>query len=174
MISQKKFTCLYASLVSLKNRKELIESECLPDNENADLGGLGGAYIKTKDGILLTIGAPEHKSEEIAELAQRNDSIFGKILFIKNESILNYNEKKVKYNIFSLGHRNPQGLVLINDQIFSIEHGPQGGDELNKIIEGKNYGWPTVSFGTKYGDGKSYLRSHSSKNFQKPFFFYNL
>ena len=170
LVSQKKLTCLYASLISLKNREELIQSKCLPDSENADMGGLGGAYIKMDDSILLTVGAPEHKSQEIASLAQVNDSIFGKIVLIKNASLLNYNQKKVEYSIFSTGHRNPQGLVLLRDHIFSLEHGPQGGDELNKIIENKNYGWPTVSLGTIYGDGKSYLRSHNNENFQEPFF----
>lgn len=54
--------------------------------------------------------------------------------------------------IFTLGHRNPQGLCI--DQsgtIWSTEHGPQGGDELNRIVQGANYGWPYATFGTDYG-----------------------
>ena len=57
--------------------------------------------------------------------------------------------------------------------IFSLEHGPQGGDELNKIIEGKNYGWPLVSYGTRYNYGKSYSTDHSKSNFQTPLYFFN-
>jgi len=54
--------------------------------------------------------------------------------------------------IFTMGHRNPQGLV-IDDQrrIWSTEHGPYGGDELNLIIDGRNYGWPQTTFGMNYG-----------------------
>ena len=57
--------------------------------------------------------------------------------------------------------------------IFSLEHGPQGGDELNKILKGKNYGWPVVSYGTKYNYGKSYSTDHSKSNFQTPLYFFN-
>ena len=72
-----------------------------------------------------------------------------------------------------MGHRNPQGLTKINDSIFSVEHGPKGGDELNKIIKGRNYGWPKVSYGIKYGHDKeikSYEISHENNQFEEPLF----
>ena len=55
--------------------------------------------------------------------------------------------------IYSIGHRNPQGLAThpITGHLFSHEHGPQGGDEINMIQKGENYGWPLVSFGKEYG-----------------------
>jgi glucose/arabinose dehydrogenase len=58
-------------------------------------------------------------------------------------------------DIFSSGHRNVQGLEYIEfkDKVVAAEHGPQGGDELNQIIEGENYGWPIVSLGEEYGGG---------------------
>ena len=80
------------------------------------------------------------------------------ILFIKNEAFFDSYDENIEYNIFSLGHRNPQGLVVKDDFIFSLEHGPQGGDELNIILKGKNYGWPITSYGTRYYDGKSYYK----------------
>ena len=50
-----------------------------------------------------------------------------------------------------MGHRNPQGLYIDKDKnIFSTEHGPRHGDEINLIFENKNYGWPKASFGTDY------------------------
>ena len=53
---------------------------------------------------------------------------------------------------FSLGHRNPQGLTILADgRLIESEHGPQGGDEINEIREGGNYGWPYRSHGTQYG-----------------------
>ncbi len=57
--------------------------------------------------------------------------------------------------IYSYGHRNPQGLIVHpNGDIFSIEHGPQGGDELNVIRAGRNYGWPVIGYGVNYGGQK--------------------
>ena len=67
LISAKKISCLYVSLISLKNSKEIIKSNCLPDTELADFDALGGAYSKINDGILLTVGAPTHGSEIIGK-----------------------------------------------------------------------------------------------------------
>jgi aldose sugar dehydrogenase len=59
-----------------------------------------------------------------------------------------------KPEIFSYGHRNPQGLAFDTDgNLWSTEHGPQGGDELNLITAGKNYGWPVIGFGVNYRSG---------------------
>lgn len=54
--------------------------------------------------------------------------------------------------IYSYGHRNPQGLTIhpVTGQVWATEHGPQGGDELNLIQPGKNYGWPIVTLGREY------------------------
>lgn len=55
--------------------------------------------------------------------------------------------------IWSYGHRNPQGLVIDEEtgEIWAIEHGPQGGDELNLVRPGRNYGWPVIGYGVQYG-----------------------
>ncbi len=54
--------------------------------------------------------------------------------------------------IFTLGHRNPQGLTVARDgRIWLSEHGPQGGDEVNRLRKGANYGWPYATYGTQYG-----------------------
>jgi glucose/arabinose dehydrogenase len=56
--------------------------------------------------------------------------------------------------MWSLGHRNPQGAAIRpgTDELWLNEHGPQGGDELDRIIAGGNYGWPVVSYGCNYGE----------------------
>ena len=58
-----------------------------------------------------------------------------------------------KPEIYSYGHRNPQGMARHPDtgEIWASEHGPMGGDEVNVIRAGANYGWPEVSFGRTYG-----------------------
>lgn len=59
-----------------------------------------------------------------------------------------------KPEIFSYGHRNPQGLAFDPDgNLWATEHGPQGGDELNLVTAGKNYGWPVIGFGVNYRSG---------------------
>ena len=58
----------------------------------------------------------------------------------------------------SQGHRNPQGIVLFDNKVLmAAEHGPRGGDEINVIKEGADYGWPFVSYGAPYGAG-DYVR----------------
>lgn len=53
--------------------------------------------------------------------------------------------------IWTIGHRNVQGLAFAPDgTLWATEHGPQGGDELNVIVKGRNYGWPTITYGTEY------------------------
>ncbi|HMS04871.1 MAG TPA: PQQ-dependent sugar dehydrogenase [Burkholderiaceae bacterium] len=57
--------------------------------------------------------------------------------------------------IWSLGHRNPQGATIGPDgRLWMHEHGPQGGDEINRPEPGKNYGWPVITHGEQYGGGK--------------------
>ena len=60
--------------------------------------------------------------------------------------------KKLLPEVWSVGHRNPQGMAydLENKRLWSIEHGPRGGDEINLIKSGANYGWPVISYGKEY------------------------
>ena len=77
-------------------------------------------------------------------VSQDLNSKMGKILEI------NLNTQTVK--MVSRGHRNPEGLIVTKSgALLSAEHGPAGGDELNVIVEGANYGWPIVTLGTEYG-----------------------
>ena len=67
-----------------------------------------------------------------------------------------YGQTGVKSAIFSYGHRNPQGLSIdpLTKTIWSHEHGPRGGDEVNVITKGANYGWPVISYGINYNGTK--------------------
>ena len=176
LISSKKDECFYSSIVFLENGKELFKTKCLPIKQIVDYNGLGSSNIHLKNNIFFSIGAPEQVSYAIAKLAQDSDSMYGKILQINKSDLDNMilnGESNLDIKIFTTGHRNPQGLTKIDDSIFSVEHGPKGGDELNKIIKGKNYGWPIVSYGTKYSydnEEKSYKISHENNKFEEPLF----
>ena len=72
--------------------------------------------------------------------------------------------------IYSIGHRNPQGIIInpITGEIWTHEHGPQGGDEINIIIPGDNYGWPLVSHGYEYGTENRVSKYNSLDGFNDP------
>ncbi len=72
-------------------------------------------------------------------------------------------------SIWSYGHRNPQGLAFnpVTGDLWEHEHGPRGGDELNVVQPGKNYGWPVVSYGTHY-DGRSFTDKTSMEGIESP------
>ena len=111
--------------------------------------GTGGNLSKFKNNkILLTVGGFESYEVQKNDNPQKLDNMIGKILSIDKET------KKV--NILSLGHRNSQGLFYdeFDDVIYSTDHGPKGGDEINinhkPFSEIKNFGWPISSYGEHY------------------------
>jgi len=79
-----------------------------------------------------------------------------------------------KPEIWSKGHRNPQGLAInpATDDVWETEHGPQGGDELNLIRKGLNYGWPIIGFGVNYGAGNTIHASTRKAGLEQPMFFW--
>ena len=83
--------------------------------------------------------------------------------------------KNIKTAIFSYGHRNVQGLALhpITQDVWSHEHGPQGGDELNRIEAGQNYGWPVITYGVNYGIGTKIGEGTHKDNMQQPAYFWD-
>jgi len=78
-------------------------------------------------------------------------------------------QKGANASIWSYGHRNPQGMVYdqATDRIWAAEHGPKGGDELNLIEKGKNYGWPKTSYGINY-DGTILTELKEAPGIQNP------
>ena len=75
-----------------------------------------------------------------------------------------------KPEIWSYGHRNPQGLAIhpTTGEVWATEHGPQGGDELNLIQKGLNYGWPVIGFGVNYGPGAAIHASTMRPGMEQP------
>ncbi len=165
LISRKKDNCYFSSLINIKNKKKIFDTKCLPERESVNFAGLGGAFQNLNESLLISIGTPTHESEKIDGLAQNDEYFYGKMLLISTDKI---DREKYLKEIFSKGHRNPQGLAQVDGILFSTEHGPQGGDEINIIEKNKNYGWPIVSLGTRYG-GKSFNYKLNEK-FKSPVF----
>lgn len=152
--------CRYATIQNIETQEIILKTKCLPDIDNVDFNGLGGGYVEKDDEIYFSIGSPEWNSKKIRKLAQDKNFFYGKIIKI--------NKNTYDIEIFSLGHKNPQGISFSKEKLFAIEHGPQGGDEINLIEKNGNYGWPIVSYGTEYNNGKSFRKN--DKNFIKPLF----
>lgn len=112
----------------------------------------GGRIAQLDDGsVLMTVGDGFNYREQ----AQTLDNHFGKIIRVKTDGtppIDNpfLNEKDALPEIYSFGHRNQQALLVENGVIYQNEHGPQGGDEVNIIRAGVNYGWPIATLGIDY------------------------
>lgn len=106
----------------------------------------GGRMVRlTDDKILVAVG--DHKFDGFYDsqaVSMDPASDLGKLVEV--------NIKTGASRHFASGLRNPQGLTISRDgRIWETEHGPQGGDEVNLMIDGQNYGWPVVTYGTSYG-----------------------
>lgn len=117
----------------------------------------GGRFIFLPDGtLMMPIGEAFHFREE----AQNLDNHFGKIVRLNDDGSVPQDNPFTDAagalpEIWSYGHRNPQGIILTADgRVLENEHGPAGGDEINEIKRGANYGWPTVTYALDYSGGR--------------------
>lgn len=136
----------------LAQRRVIFETAELP----LQAEHYGGRIAVTRDGMLfLSLG-----DRGVSHDAQDLSSHIGKIIRIRTDGSVPHDNPFVSVagarpEIWSYGHRNPQGLAYEEDagRLWSHEHGPMGGDELNLIEAGRNYGWPVITHGIGY-DGK--------------------
>ena len=117
--------------------------------------------------IFLSTAADNLKNINESDSKPQNDnSLFGKIIKI--------DEDNSEYKIYSKGHRNILGLYADEDKILATENGPRGGDEINKILENRNYGFDIASYGEKYKKTNKiendYKNSHEDFGFEEPLF----
>jgi glucose/arabinose dehydrogenase len=138
---------------------QLIEGEQLFAASPSRVQGnhYGGRFIFMPDGtIMMPVGDAFHFREE----AQTLDNHFGKIVRLNQDGSAPADNPFVDQpdalpEIWSYGHRNPQGIILAEDgRVLENEHGPAGGDEINEIKRGANYGWPTVTYALDYSGGR--------------------
>ncbi len=176
LVSSRTINCYKSSIVSLDKNNTIFETACLPTDHLIDYNSIGGANFVENDNLYLSIGTPEMYSQKIRKLAQDDNHHYGKILKININEFAKSELENVE--IFSKGHRNPQGLISYDNLILSTEHGPYGGDEINIINSGSNYGWPISSYGTKYSKnddegselGESFQFDHKSNDFKEPIY----
>ena len=130
------------------------------------------------DGMLyVTLG--ERSDIEIRPQAQQLNSHMGKILRITPEGAAPKDNPFVgkgeaKPEIWSLGHRNVQGATFDSEgRLWDVEHGARGGDELNLVQKGKNYGWPVVAYGEEYS-GQAFAGSVTAREgYEQPVYYWD-
>jgi glucose/arabinose dehydrogenase len=139
---------------ALTNVEDVIVTDAWFDGTGpADNGSFGSRVVFDRDGLMYVTLGERNK----AATAQDGMTHLGKILRVTADGKVPAENPFVgtqgyKPEIYSVGHRNPLGLAVhpVSGEIWSTEQGPQGGDEINIIRAGKNYGWPVVSFGRNY------------------------
>ncbi len=134
----------------LSNIEQLYKAE-----PNTKKGQHFGSRVRfDKDGFLyFSIGDRGNRDKNPQDITRDG----GKIYRLHDDGTIPkdnpfFNQSKTKKAIFSYGHRNPQGMILEpkTGNIWVHEHGPKGGDEINSIKKGANYGWPLITYGINY------------------------
>jgi glucose/arabinose dehydrogenase len=151
-----------------------VEEVFVAENWSNSPTNFGGRMVFGRDGKLyLAVG--ERQEQDRAQDTMLHG---GKVLRLNDDGTApadNPFAGKQGYlpEVYSVGHRSPQGLAVhpVTGELWENEHGPLGGDEINVVRAGKNYGWPLVTFGKNY-DG-TVVSGHSSREgYEPPFMFW--
>lgn len=137
----------------------------------------GGRLVFAPDGALfVTLG--ERSVMEGRKQARKMDSHFGKIVRINPDGSVPKDNPFVDQTgalpeIWSLGHRNVLGAALdATDRLWVAEMGPRGGDELNLVEKGKDYGWPTIGYGEEYSGATIHERTQA-EGLEQPVYYWD-
>ncbi len=117
----------------------LNNPQTLLDNIPASTNHNGSRLLIVGDKLFVTTGDAEDLSTP-----QNVNSLAGKILRLNLDGSIPADNPFPNNPVWSYGHRNAQGLTMVENKLFSSEHGPASDDEINIIEKGRNYGWPTV------------------------------
>ncbi|MBN2862336.1 MAG: PQQ-dependent sugar dehydrogenase [Bacteroidales bacterium] len=158
-----------------------IENIFSTNGSNTWFGHYGSRIVFDRDKYLFmsvgeggsnSYGGPDASNKN----AQDPKSSWGKIHRLKEDGTIPADNPLIPGNtgpssIYSYGHRNPQGLILNPEtgDIWETEHGPRGGDEVNIILKGANYGWPFYSIGVNY-DGTQISSGHNAVGITPPLY----
>jgi glucose/arabinose dehydrogenase len=151
-----------------------VEDIFVANNWSQSGTNFGGRIAFDRSGLLyLTVGERQEQ-----ERAQKGDDHGGKVLRLRDDGSVPPDNPFVgrpgyRPEIYSLGHRSPQGLAMHPETgaIWENEHGPLGGDEINIILPGRNYGWPLVTYGTDY-DGTKIADATWRADLEPPFMYW--
>jgi len=161
------------------NQVENIENIFTTNGSNTWYGHYGSRIVFDREKYLyLSVGEGGAGSyggpNTVNDNAQDRLSSWGKIHRLKDDGSIPADNPVIPGNsgptsIYTYGHRNPQGLTLNPEtgEVWASEHGPRGGDEVNILVRGANYGWPFYSIGVNY-DGTTISSGHSAAGIEAP------
>ena len=140
----------------------------------ASSGHFGSRLVFDKSGhLFVTLGDRQLDAQQ--KFAQDLTRGNGKVVRITTNGAPapnnpGFGSASAQAGIWSFGHRNPQGAAVhpVTGELWISEHGPQGGDEINRVQAGKNYGWPTVSYGQEYGTTTQVGEGTSKAGLEEP------
>lgn len=154
---------------ALTDLRDLFVAGWLPENSN----GYNSRLAFGRDGMIYV-----SNGDSDSDAAQDPNSDRGKILRLRPDGVVPPDNPFVgrtgyRPEIFSLGHRNTLGLMVhpVTGQLWNAEDGPNGGDEVNVILPGKNYGWPVVSYGRRY-EGQRVSAVPWKEGFEQPLIYW--
>ena len=135
----------------------------------------GGRIAFGRDGMLYLVVGERQEQDR----AQKGDDHGGKVLRLRDDGTAapdNPYDGKPGFlpELYAIGIRSPQGLAFHPETgaLYENEHGPLGGDEVNVILPGRNYGWPLVSYGTDYDGKKIATEGQTRPDLESPFMFW--
>ena len=134
----------------------------------------GGRIALSDQHVFLTIGdrGERDRAQDISDSA-------GSIIRLNLDGSIPsdnpiFASPNARPELYSVGHRNPQGLAFDSKgDLYAHEHGPQGGDEINRIEAGLNYGWPTITYGRNYGIGTAIGEGVEKEGLEQPLIYWN-
>ncbi|RZJ50675.1 MAG: PQQ-dependent sugar dehydrogenase [Chryseobacterium sp.] len=167
----------------LSNSENTIENPSViyRANPSASTGNLhyGGRILFDSTGNLF-VSTGERSDLSTRPLAQSVTAAIGKIVRITKDGQPapgnpTFTQSGALPELYSIGHRNPQGLAIhpATGDLYQGEHGPRGGDEINRIQAGANYGWPTITYGIEYSGATIGNGIQQQAGMQQPIYYWD-
>lgn len=146
------------------------------DNPARNSRHFGSRIIPMADGtVWITTG--DRGAGDSGRLVQNIETTHGKVIRVNADGTVPSDNPFVGQDgndlVWSLGHRNMQGAAIGPGGLWTIEHGPRGGDELNQPQAGRNYGWPVVSYGINYRGSDVGEGAARAQEFEEPVYYWD-
>jgi len=170
-------TAAARGVLGADGRIDDVQDIFVQDNPARNGRHFGSRIIPMRDGtVWITTG--DRGAGDSGTLVQNVETTHGKVIRLKTDGSIPSDNPFVgaagNDQVWSLGHRNMQGAAIGPDgALWTIEHGPRGGDELNRPAAGRNYGWPVVSYGINYRGSAVGSGQARAQQFEEPVYYWD-